>query len=196
MPMLEKTSPSLESRESGIDRAELPDDSGDSMDRMELPDDSGEQMPEIPKETETKTDVEKQEIADAAAREYNAKYRPFDRAVQKGIDGVTETPNGGVSFENSDAIFIDEDGKKGVVSIEATGNRSKDFEAANKQMGLAETPEGYVWHHVDDYDVKTNTITMQLVKDEAHNMTKPHAGGCAQYDAVNGPSYNPPRKDV
>lgn len=196
MQMLEKAPSALESRENGLDRVELPDDSGDSMGQMELPDDSGERMPEPPKEAEPKTDVEKQKIADEAAKEYNAKYRPFDRARQKGIDGVTETANGGVSFEDSEAIFVGEDGKKGSVSIEATGNRSKDFEAANKQLGLPETPKGYVWHHMDDYDVKTNTITMQLVKDDAHNVTKPHAGGCAQYDAVNGSSYNPPRKDV
>lgn len=61
-------------------------------------------------------------------------------------------------------------------------------------MKLEETPDGYVWHHVDDYNVEDGTITLELVEDEAHNATKPHSGGCAQYDAVNGSSYNPPRK--
>lgn len=145
---------------------------------------------------ESKTDIEKQEIADNAAREYNEKYYPYERAIRKGVDGVTMTPNGGVSFEQSDAIYTDAAGNKGIVSIEATGNRTADFDKANEKMGLSETPDGYVWHHMDNYDVKSNTITMQLVKDDAHNAAKPHAGGCAQYDAVHGPSYNPARKDT
>lgn len=137
---------------------------------------------------------EKQRIADQAAQEYNAKTNPYDRALEKGIDGVKKTDNGGVSFSDTDAIYIKEDGTKCIVKIEATGNRTKDFDAANAAMGLEETPDGYVWHHVDDYNVEDGTITLELVTDEAHNASKPHSGGCAQYDAVNGPSYNPPRK--
>ena len=56
---------------------------------------------------------------------------------------------------------------------------------------------GILWktfHHLDDYDVEKNTITMELVMDEAHNAAKPHSGGCAQYDSVNGPTYNRKKK--
>ena len=139
---------------------------------------------------------EKQDVADQTAQEYNKKFHPVDRAQQKGIDGITETENGGISFENSSAIYIDDAGNKAKVSVEATGNRSSDFDKANKLLGLDETPDGYVWHHLDDYDVESNTITMELIQDEAHNASKPHSGGCAQYDAVHGPTYNPPRKDA
>lgn len=139
---------------------------------------------------------EKQKIADDAAQKYNEEKKPYERAVAKGVQGVTETKNGGVSFAESDSLYVTDDGKKAIVSIEATGNRTKDFDAANKEMKFDETPEGYVWHHVDDYDVEKGTITLELVEDEAHNESKPHSGGCAQYDAVNGPSYNPPRKEV
>ena len=52
----------------------------------------------------------------------------------------------------------------------------------------------HVWHHLDDYDVEKNTITMELVMDEAHNTAKPHSGGCAQYDSVNGPTCNRKKK--
>lgn len=135
-----------------------------------------------------------QEQADNAAQEYNDKYSPYDRAVSKGVEGVTKTPNGGVSFENSDALYVTEDGKKGVVTIEATGSRSADFDEANKALGLDEKPEGYTWHHLDNYNVKNNTVTLELVRDDAHNSAKPHSGGCAQYDAVHGPTYNPPRQ--
>ena len=189
---------------------ELPEDSGGWVDSIELPDDSEGWRDSIDLDTldvtsslcQNSTDAkemtleEQQEIADAAAQEYNDKYHPCDRAIRKGVDGVSETKNGGVSFENSSAIYVDSDGNKACVSIEATGNRTSDFDAANRAFGLSETPYGYVWHHVDDYDVKSNTITMQLVKDEAHNAAKPHSGGCAQYDAVNGPTYNPPKKEV
>lgn len=139
---------------------------------------------------------EKQKIADDAAQRYNEEKKPYERAVAKGVQGVTETKNGGVSFAESDSLYVTDDGKKAIVSIEATGNRTKDFDAANKEMEFDETPEGYVWHHVDDYDVEKGTITLELVADEAHNKSKPHSGGCAQYDAVNGSSYNPPRKEV
>ncbi len=77
-----------------------------------------------------------------------------------------------------------------VKSIEATGNRNADFEAANKLMGYDETPDGYTWHHLDDYNVSTNEATMELVITDAHMDSYPHAGACAQYDAVNGPTYN------
>lgn len=135
-----------------------------------------------------------QEQADNVAQEYNEKYSPYDRAVSKGVEGVTETPNGGVSFENSDALYVTEDGRKGVVTIEATGSRSADFDKANEVLGLDEKPDGYTWHHLDNYNVKDNTVTLELVRDDAHNSAKPHSGGCAQYDAVHGPTYNPPRQ--
>ena len=32
--------------------------------------------------------------------------------------------------------------------------------------------------------------------DEAHNASKPHSGGCAQYDSVNGPTYNKKRRQM
>lgn len=137
---------------------------------------------------------EKQEIADKIAKDYNAKTHPYERAIEKGIENVKKTDNGGVSFSETDKIYTKEDGRKCIVKISATGNRQKDFDVANEAMGLEETPDGYVWHHVDDYNVKDGTITLELVEDEAHNASKPHSGGCAQYDAVNGPSYNPPRK--
>ena len=179
-------------------QAELPDDSGEIPRQEELPDDSGEAPRQREMQGDAKKDPldatdqqtveEKQEIANKAARDYNEKYDPCGRARQKGYD-VKETPNGGVSFEGTDALYSDDKGTNPIVTIEATGDRSKDFDRANKAAGLEQTPEGYVWHHLDDYDVKTNSFTMQLVKDEAHNATKPHSGGCAQYNAVNGKCY-------
>ena len=139
---------------------------------------------------DTRETAELQSTADQAARDYNSKFLPFERAQKKGFSDVEKTTNGGISFENSTFLYKNEQGEKAIARIEATGSRTKDFDAANKAVGLKETPEGYVWHHRDDYDVKTNTFTLELVKDDAHNATKPHSGGCAQYDAVYGPIYN------
>lgn len=134
-----------------------------------------------------------QGVADRAAQDYNAKYNPAERAKSKGYTGVKKTPNGGVSFQGTNYMYR-MNGNEVKTTIYATGNRQNDFNAANTKVGLPETPDGYVWHHVDDYNVAENTITMELVMDEAHNASKPHSGGCAQYDAVHGPTYNPPRK--
>jgi len=143
------------------------------------------------KEAELK---KRQELANQAAQEYNAKYRPYEKAISRGLTGVKETPNGGVSFEDSDALYVKEDGTKAIAVIEATGSRVTDFDRANEALGLDGTPDGYVWHHVDNYNVESNTCTLELVRDDAHTDVIPHAGSCAQYDAVNGPHYNPPRR--
>lgn len=66
----------------------------------------------------------------------------------------------------------------------------KDFDAANAQFGFDETPEGYVWHHVDNYDVSNNTLSLELVRKDAHKAAFPHFGSCGQYDSIYGPTYN------
>ena len=142
-------------------------------------------------EIEIKTSLQK--TADDAAIVYNKKYNPVKRAQKKGFIDVKETANGGISFEGSPYIYKN-DGNDIIVNITATGNRSKDFNIANELSGLEETPEGYVWHHLDNYNVNDNSITLELVSQDAHNASKPHSGGCAQYDAVHGPTYNPIKK--
>ena len=44
-------------------------------------------------------------------------------------------------------------------------------------------------HHLDDYNVAENEITMELVVTDAHKASYPHSGGCAQYKAVTGKAY-------
>ena len=53
-----------------------------------------------------------------------------------------------------------------------TGNYAKDAAMANKAVGLKSTPNGYVWHHVE------NAKTMQLVPKDIHNAAR-HTGGAA-----------------
>ena len=53
-----------------------------------------------------------------------------------------------------------------------TGNYVKDAAMANKSVGLKSTPDGYVWHHVE------NAKTMQLIPRDIHNAAR-HTGGAA-----------------
>lgn len=53
-----------------------------------------------------------------------------------------------------------------------TGNYRTDEALANKKVGLSETPEGYVWHHVE------NGLTMLLIPQDLHNAVC-HTGGSA-----------------
>jgi filamentous hemagglutinin len=53
-----------------------------------------------------------------------------------------------------------------------TGNYAKDAAMANRAAGFVSTPDGYVWHHVEDRK------TMQLVPQDIHNPVG-HTGGAA-----------------
>ncbi len=61
-------------------------------------------------------------------------------------------------------------GGKNDVMIKPTGNRAKDFSAANKAAGYSSTPKGYTWHH------HQSTGRMQLVNSSIHSKTG-HTGG-------------------
>ena len=152
-----------------------------------------------PQNKRRKTEKNKQEIADQAALNYNKKHDPFGKAQSNNCKGVSKTKNCGVSFKDSPELYK-ENKKTGIVNITAQGKRNKDFNVANSKLGLNPKPKGYTWHHVDDYNVKERTMTLELVKTDVHKKTIPHAGGCMQYDAVNGSSYNkkskPPVKRV
>ena len=76
------------------------------------------------------------------------------------------------------------------MKIKATGNRNKDFKLANESFGLSKTPKDYTWHHLDDFNVSTGELSLELVETDIHNLIKPHSGGCAQYDAIYGITYN------
>lgn len=147
------------------------------------------------KEENAKAEVIQQQqlIANKTAQDYNATRSPYERGVEKGLTDITKTENNGVSFRDSEALYKTENGKKAIVSIEATGKRNKDFQLADqwlKEQGVDSRPKGYTWHHVDDYNVKTNKLTLELVLTDAHEKTYPHSGAAAMYDAVYGPSYN------
>lgn len=53
-----------------------------------------------------------------------------------------------------------------------TGDYRTDEALSNKKVGLSETPDGYVWHHVE------NAQTMLLIPQDLHNAVR-HTGGSA-----------------
>jgi hypothetical protein len=117
-------------------------------------------------------------------------------AAQKGFPGVRVTENGGPTFAGTDYVYPVSNGQANVVEITMTGSYRGDFAAANRLAGLenvvpkgAGAPDGYVWHHVDNYDPGTGRATLELVQIGAHNAAKPHVGSVAQWEIVTGQKY-------
>lgn len=123
-----------------------------------------------------------------------------ERAAEKGFPGIKTTKNGGPDFAGTPYLYPTKEGQKNIVKIKMTGDRQKDFKAANEKAGFPDAGrksphEDYTWHHLDDYDPSKGTCTMQLVEKEAHKATYPHKGSCSQYDDHHGEKiYNKPKK--
>ncbi|MCU7365886.1 HNH endonuclease [Pantoea stewartii] len=120
---------------------------------------------------------------------------PIARIQDRGYSGVTRTQGGGLDYSLSDALYNKRLDVNPVVTISYSGDYELDFQSENEIAGLNQksTPRGYVWHHLDDYDPKTNTGTMQLVEQNAHSGI-PHSGGVSQYKAATGKSYTHPAR--
>jgi hypothetical protein len=114
---------------------------------------------------------------------------PAARAAEKGYAGIGTTPNGGPTHVGTDHLYPAGEGQRSVVPVPLTGSRRKDKKLANELGGFTNTPEGYLWHHVDDFDPKSGNATLELVKKGAHNATLPHAGSVAQYEKHHGVKY-------
>ena len=141
-----------------------------------------------------------QKRADDAASAYNEKYNPYQDAQDAGIEGVKQTKNNGLDFSESEAILRTEDGTPVEIKIKATGNREKDYKLAEqmlKEQGVdidlkqmrKRSKDGYVWHHMDDYNATTGETTMQFIKRDAHAAIENHAGSAMQYHKANGEGY-------
>ena len=86
-------------------------------------------------------------------------------------DLATKYPNG-VVFNNEGFPDFSPYAKIKVKIDGLKGNTTTDFTAANKAVGLKETPGGYTWHHVED------GRTMILVPTDLHQAVR-HTGGAA-----------------
>jgi hypothetical protein len=122
-------------------------------------------------------------LTDAAPRS------PASRAAEKGYSDISTTLNGGPTLAGSDHLYPAGEGQRSVVKIKLTGSRRADEKLANELGGFTEAPDGYMWHHVDDFDPPTGTSSLELVKDGAHRATYPHSGSVAQYQRFHGKPY-------
>lgn len=52
-----------------------------------------------------------------------------------------------------------------------------------------EKTDSYTWHHLDDYNVETNTCTVELVRSDVHMASNPHGGACIQFNEIFGEKY-------
>lgn len=144
-----------------------------------------------------------QKAANKAASDYNGnqKSTPIQDGEKAGLKGLKETPNHGVNFEDSDHILRLEDGEPVQIKIKATGDRVKDYEAAEaalKKQGIdidfkkmrTGKDKSHVWHHLDDYDAMTGETTLQFIEVKAHKAIKTHSGSAKQYHVVHGQGYD------
>lgn len=64
------------------------------------------------------------------------------------------------------------------MSLSDQATRAADFNLANSKAGILKTSDDAVWHHLDDYNLETGEITLELVYKDAHRATSSHASGC------------------
>lgn len=114
---------------------------------------------------------------------------PASWAAKKGYAGVGTTANGGPTFAATEHLYPAAQGQRNIVKIELTGSRRGDYRLANEEGKFPEIPVGYMWHHVDDFDPKTGMASLELVHQDAHWATLPHAGSVAQYKKHHGVRY-------
>ncbi len=150
-----------------------------------------------------------QNAADAAAQKYNLgqKSTPLADGERAGLVNLKQTPNGGVSFSESDYILRVPNGDPVQVKIQATQSRAKDYAAAEKalkEQGInidfksmrTGNQKTHVWHHLDDYNVLTNEITLEFIDIKAHDAINTHAGSAKQFQVANGYGYSKKASDV
>ncbi|TXI13130.1 MAG: hypothetical protein E6Q66_10540 [Pedobacter sp.] len=81
---------------------------------------------------------------------------------------------------------------KNIVTIKLTGDRSSDFTRAYKEAGInrMDAIDEYTWHHAADFNPKTGTSSMQLVKTTTHEASFPHKGSAGQFKDHFGIPYD------
>lgn len=100
----------------------------------------------------------------------------------RGLEGL------GPDFSYTPELLFNGDPTKSIKIIKLTGSRDLDFKVANELAGLTSTPNGFTWHHLDDFDPDSGTATMQLVRTKVHE-TFSHGGGASMWKAFYGIEY-------
>jgi hypothetical protein len=114
----------------------------------------------------------------------------YPKAPETLVDPSGQSRFAGVDFANSPDLYPTGPGERNIVEIPMQGSRDRDFVQATKEAGMKAQPEGYTWHHLDDFNPETGTTTMQLVKTEAHEAMFPHSGSVSQFEQHFGIKYD------
>ncbi|WP_081053941.1 hemagglutinin repeat-containing protein [Burkholderia territorii] len=102
----------------------------------------------------------------------NSKYADQQFPMDKLPPEIQQKYPQGVKF-NSQGFPDFSPYAKAKVNVQGlTGDYRTDEAISNKKVGLSETPDGYVWHHVE------NAQTMLLIPQDLHNAVR-HTGGSA-----------------
>ena len=125
--------------------------------------------------------------------EYKAVY---NKGGQSGYPKLSENKLAPDFSDNvNNCLHPDVLGKKIEINItgqmNSNGSKIGDVELANQTAGIAgkNTPVGYTWHHMDDFNPSTGKCTMQLVRTTEHQKCIPHTGGVKQWENFSGQSY-------
>ena len=81
-----------------------------------------------------------------------------------------------VDFAETEYLYKTAGEEKNIVTIKLTGDELLDKKLANKLANLKKQPKGFTWHHLNDYNPKRGTCTMQLVETIIHKASCPHYG--------------------
>jgi RHS repeat-associated protein len=118
------------------------------------------------------------------------KFDPNKPALKNANLDIASSRNGNApDFNGTPHLYVTQPGELNIVNVRLTGSYSGDFFEANAAAHLKETPTGYMWHHLDDFNSNTGKATLQLVKKDVHTKTIPYTGSVKQYENTKGTTY-------
>lgn len=122
----------------------------------------------------------------------SVKYTKGYNKSGSGLPPVSENKLAPDFSSNSNWLFPTSGGQKNIIEMKLQGSRNLDFIEANKIAKVdhlvppgKNAPDGYIWHHMDNFDPSTGKSSFQLVKEDIHVLTLPHTGSAKQYAIYN-----------
>ncbi len=138
-----------------------------------------EELPEFIKYFKLDLDEKSERLNDVIIEAGENSTKVFDPKATEDIFGIkvpaSEPPNGNglaPDYRNLPEVLYAGNPENATIKIKMTGCRNLDEKLANFVADLDSTPDGYVWHHLDDlnFDPESGipTCTMQLVRIDVH----------------------------
>jgi hypothetical protein len=160
---------------------EFIDKAKDKLDELMGKGKTAEKAPDAPNEKpKTGEGDEAAKKGDTQVKSTRKPHQPDRKKWEEKGGKVTDHPDGSRTYtdKNNNSVTYGKDGypdfsPHSAVDVKVdnlSGKYGPDAKLANDAAGLSRTPDGYVWHHVQDGK------TMQLVPQSVHN-NFPHSGG-------------------